>query len=177
MQCRIEGCETKGIAKGLCPRHYDSLRNHGDPLASAAKPEPCPRELRPTREIWYGMRNRCMNPSNKDFKYYGGRGIAVCERWNSFENFVADMGVRPPGLTLDREDNDKDYGPSNCRWASRKQQGQNKRSCVFVKLDGDLVNVSQACEKLSVSPSVVRMRVHRGQSPAKAFNTCRVQDV
>lgn len=73
------------------------------------------------------MRQRCLNPKSSDFKYYGGRGITICERWGSFENFLADMGEAPLGLTIDRIDNDGDYRPGNCRWATRAQQVESKR--------------------------------------------------
>jgi hypothetical protein len=74
------------------------------------------------------MRQRCANPRNKDYSSYGGRGITVCGRWGVFENFLADMGEKPAGLSIDRIDNDGNYEPGNCRWASIEQQSQNRRS-------------------------------------------------
>lgn len=74
------------------------------------------------------MVKRCTNPNNWAWKYYGGRGIDVCKRWReSFANFLADMGERPRGLTLDRRDNDGDYTPKNCRWVTRAEQSRNRR--------------------------------------------------
>lgn len=78
--------------------------------------------------IWKGMRQRCTNPKNKDYPDYGGRGIKICDRWNSFPDFIADMGYRQDEtLSIDRIDCDGDYEPSNCRWATASQQRRNRR--------------------------------------------------
>jgi hypothetical protein len=78
-------------------------------------------------ECWVSMRDRCRNPNNKRYEHYGRRGITVCRRWDTFENFLADMGPRPDGHSIDRIDNDGNYDPGNCQWATRSQQRRNRR--------------------------------------------------
>lgn len=81
----------------------------------------------PTYKSWASMWVRCTNPRNKDWHNYGGRGITVCKRWRKFENFLADQGLKPEGLTLERVNNEKGYTPKNCKWATRAEQARNQR--------------------------------------------------
>jgi hypothetical protein len=87
---------------------------------------------------WSDMINRCTNPTHKGWANYGGRGITVCERWRKFENFLADMGERPESMTLDRINNDREYGPDNCRWADISTQAKNRRSTAYAGSRRDL---------------------------------------
>lgn len=97
-------------------------------------------------EIWCGMRKRCENPNSRSFKNYGGRGISVCDRWQSFENFLADMGEPESHESIDRIDVNGDYEPSNCRWADDKTQSLNRRCVRHFKIDDRVMNIPEAAE-------------------------------
>ncbi len=91
----------------------------------------------PLYRIWAHMRQRCLNPTDKKWHRYGGRGITICPRWDDFAKFVADMGPRPPGTTLDRRENNGPYSPENCRWATPKVQGDNTCNTVYLTYNGE----------------------------------------
>ena len=115
------GCISRALAAVRCSER----KTHGH--ASGSKTSPTYRSYR-------SMRQRCEDATHEAYADYGGRGIAVCERWQTFENFLADMGERPAGLTLDRRNNDLGYEPGNCHWATRSQQNRNRRSANEVAI-------------------------------------------
>jgi hypothetical protein len=109
------------------------------------------------------MIERCYNPHHIAYANYGGRGIGVCRKWRySFENFIEDMGERPPGMTLDRIDNDHDYGPGNCRWATRAQQALNTRQNRFLSLNGKTQTVREWANELGMRYQTLHIRLWRG---------------
>jgi hypothetical protein len=117
---------------------------------------------------WISMKKRCYNKNYKYFKYYGGRGIRVCTYWkSSFPNFLADMGERPDGLTLDRIDNDSDYTPENCRWATRRMQSNNTRHNRFITHNGLTLTLAQWNRRLNGS-TIVQDRIKNGWSEKRA---------
>lgn len=123
---------------------------------------------------WRGIKERCGNPSHVRYAHYGGRGIVMCERWlNSFENFLADMGPRPsPSHTIERIDNDKSYSPENCRWASLKEQANNKSSSRLLTFQGETHTIEQWLEITGLPRTTLRRRLDvYGWSVEKALGT------
>lgn len=116
---------------------------------------------------WIKIRDRCGNPNNKKYQDYGGRGISVCDRWDSsYEAFLADMGRSPSAShSIDRyPDNDGNYEPGNCRWATNLEQARNKRRHRFVSLNGGIVPLSEACEAAGVNYRSALYRLNSGKS-------------
>lgn len=106
----------------------------------------------PEHAAWSRMRSRCNNPRNNSYKNYGGRGIKVCDRWESFENFYADMGPRPsPDHSLDRKDNELGYGPANCRWATYSEQIRNRRRYICWTAEEDSLALDLSLSHAEVS--------------------------
>lgn len=122
-----------------------------------------------TREYrtWALMKSRCLDKNNKKYKNYGARGIKVCEKWLSFENFLEDMGIKPKNLTLERINVNGNYEPSNCKWATHKEQANNKTNNVYLTYKNKTMNLSQWADFLNISYSVIRTRKHRNYSIEK----------
>lgn len=120
-------------------------------------------------KVWQGMLRRCTNHNDKRYAQYGGRGISVCDRWRSFENFYADMGDRPSDEhQIDRENNDGNYEPGNCRWATRTQQCRNKSANVMLTIGSETLCAAEWAERSGVSHARIRHRLRLGWSSEDA---------
>lgn len=126
----------------------------------------------PEYRVWRAMKGRCLNPSHKDYPIYGAVGITVCERWHEFENFLADMGPRPEGTSIDRIDGTKGYSPENCRWATTKQQNRNRKSNRLLEFNGTTMTLADFTDISGLPKHVIYERVVRLKWPLnKAANT------
>jgi predicted DNA-binding protein YlxM (UPF0122 family) len=123
----------------------------------------------PIYQCWRSMIGRCNNKNDKGYKNYGGRGIKVCERWNNFENFLEDMGEKPDGLSIDRIDNDGNYEPNNCRWATDKEQMRNRRNTTNIPFNGDQISLVEVAETKGMSKQALRKRINRGWNIKEAI--------
>lgn len=121
---------------------------------------------------WQSMIQRCTQPASDSYALYGGRGISVCERWNSFETFLADMGERPEGGSIDRIDSSKNYEPSNCKWSSVSEQASNKRSNYAIPHMGTSGTIAGWAEKTGLAYSCIYKRLSiLGWSIEKSLTT------
>ena len=124
-----------------------------------------------TYKIWATMVQRCTNPNSTKYADYGGRGITVCERWrNSFSDFLADMGERPDGLSIERLDNYKGYNPENCVWADSFTQARNTRRTGRVTVNDKTKSITDWSKETGISSTLIRLRLDRGRPPARALN-------
>lgn len=143
----------------LCDEsHANRFTTHGMSISS-------------TYNTWCSMKARCCNQNDLGWTNYGGRKISVCERWLSFGNFLADMGERPFGMSLDRIDNEKGYFKQNCKWSTPTEQGGNKRNNRILTVHGEKKCMAEWCRELGVCDSVVHRRLSRGWSEEEAVLT------
>lgn len=121
----------------------------------------------PTYRSWKAMMSRCNNTHHHAYNRYGGRGIAVCKRWRDFRNFLADMGLRPSGTSLDRRKNWLGYSKRNCRWATRIEQGSNRHNIIKTKIGGKLVVLVSEARRVGLLPRLVKQRYMSGWRGAR----------
>jgi hypothetical protein len=121
--------------------------------------------------IWAGMHQRCYNTNNQHWKNYGGRGIKICRRWLCLATFLADMGHPPDGCSIERINNDGDYEPGNCRWATQEQQNENTRRNKYLELKGQSKTIKAWAKEYNLDPQALSERVRRGWSVERAVST------
>jgi hypothetical protein len=127
--------------------------------------------ISPTYRTWQAMISRCTNISVKSYVDYGARGISVHAGWLVFENFLADMGEKPAGMTLERKDNQKGYGPDNCKWATKVEQARNTRANKFVDYKGKRMTQAEFAETVGHNQSTVSYRLRAGWTTEQIANT------
>lgn len=166
-RCRCD-CGTEKLVRGYNLRRGESLSCGcliRDTAPSLRHGYARKGQVRPEYRAWQHMLRRCTDTENPSYPAYGGRGIRVCERWRSFENFLSDMGPRPAGCSLDRINNDGNYEPSNCRWATIEVQMNNTRTNVFVSAFGERLTIAQWSRRVGISRLLLRERIVRGGWP------------
>lgn len=125
-----------------------------------------------TYKTWAAMRSRCNRPNDDAYENYGGRGIKICERWEDFNNFYADMGDRPPGAGIDRINNDGDYEPSNCKWSTHKEQSNNRRVSALFAYQGRTQTLQQWADEYGLAKQCLWDRLNTLNWPIeKALTT------
>lgn len=118
---------------------------------------------------WRAMKKRCLNPRAKMYPHYGGRGIRVCKRWMSFKNFLADMGDRPDGMTLERKKTNRHYTPGNCRWATQAEQQANRQINAVLEFRGEKKILHEWALSRGINEDTLRARIRRGWSVEDAL--------
>ena len=162
----------KGVRKA-CGRngHRYTRRDHNrEHWAEKTKTGLC-KKFRSEYSAWTNMRERCQNPKAVSYKYYGARGITVCERWRSFEAFIQDMGPKPASSwTIDRKDPRGNYEPKNCRWATKTEQSRNRTNSVFVEYEGRKMLLIDVVAELGLTRTTVYNRLRYGWNLAGALS-------
>jgi len=126
----------------------------------------------PIFEVWCAIIQRCENPKHKSYDRYGGRGIKVCDRWrNSFQAFHDDMGIRPKNTSIDRIDNNGDYEPSNCRWATKSEQSINTTRNIYITVNGITRTIREWERIQKFNAGIIGHRIRQGWPPEKAVFT------
>lgn len=122
----------------------------------------------PTYTSWHLMKQRCFNPNHHKYHRYGARGITVCQRWIQFQNFLEDVGERPVGCTIDRIDNNGNYEPNNCKWASSKQQQRNMSTNIKYSYGSEELTAKELSERCGIHHSTLTYRLKKGWDVNKA---------
>ena len=167
---RLSNVFNGNVTSCGCKRAENAFKNgvviHGYSRVNARTPDYL---------CWDAMKSRCINSRSANYVNYGARGISVCDRWLGsfgFLNFISDMGSRPsPRHSLDRINNDGNYEPSNCRWATTRQQARNKRTARIVEFNGESLPIVEWSERTGLKYDIIHNRISSGWSPSDALTT------
>jgi hypothetical protein len=124
-----------------------------------------------TYQSWCTMKARCNNPTDRAYKHYGARGITICEKWSDFNNFLADMGVKPEGYTIERLDVNKGYYKENCTWIPKVERAANKQNTLWIEYNGESVCLADLCRERGLRYGTIYARLSRGMEVAKAIGS------
>ena len=152
------GCHKKANYKTMNLKHGATAGRMGDKNSYPS-----------SYKIWCSMKQRCYDQNLPQYKFYGARGISVCERWHDYANFIADMGEPPAEMSLDRIDNNGDYSPENCRWTDWKTQQRNKRNAHLITYQGETKSLAEWADHLGISRGKLHNRIFRGWDVHRAF--------
>lgn len=130
----------------------------------------------PEYQSWHGMLQRCENSNAKFYKYYGGRGILVCNEWHDFKNFYNDMGKRPTGTTLDRKNSNGNYDKENCKWATKEEQSNNRSSNHLITFNGKTKTIMQWANETNLAFETLRERLFKYNWPIEKALTTKVRE-
>ena len=168
--CGVLSCNLPVRCKGLCASPYSRMLKLGSPGETPIKQTPrWGTKNVPLRSRWQNMIARCHSPNHQNYQQYGGRGIYVCSAWrNSFDVFVADMGVPDVGMTLERIDNNGPYSAKNCKWAHRQEQANNRRNNHLLTIEGKTMTTSEWSRDAGIPLQTILQRLRMGWSAKKA---------
>lgn len=173
--CSIEGCSNPAKARGMCKSCYSRWWRNGNPRLKLRRSDGLVKENRPEYIAWCGIKNRCLNKKNPKYPSYGGRGITICDRWlekpNGFANFLKDLGKKPSKkYSIDRINNDGPYSPKNCRWATPKEQANNRRPMpmnpkrnnnIYITWNIETHTIAEWGRRLNLSDSMLYQRYRK----------------
>lgn len=169
--CTVPGCSRSHYGHGYCQLHYGRWRKHGDPTKVAFRRTEHGMSHSPEYVVWASMLSRTRYPSHGSFANYGAKGIGVCDRWQEFVHFFADMGPRPsPAHSIERVDNDRGYEPDNCRWATLQEQRRNMRQNRHITVDGVTRIATDWARDFGINPNTFLSRLDHGWEIHRALS-------
>ena len=188
--CSVKECNNYIVAKNFCLKHYKRWKKYGDPLYTVRARDRRSIEYPHEWKTYCGMISRCKDKNLPYYNDYGGRGICVCDRWlgpNGFPHFLEDMGPRPGKIlpsgiseySLDRIDVNGPYSPENCRWATWKEQAENRRrrkTEILFEIKGKRMNLKEACDFYGIKYQTAYARYRSGQSLENVFSIFSMSD-